>query len=948
MTSQNIAEPDQLRNWLLERLKLHEGRINHDPQSNAVKLLAYDISRKVEDRSFAFKDIEALIKILSDKGAIARAKRLGRRAGIDKTSAIEKNLANIATAHAASGFKAFKAWAETPGQGIVLTAHPTFSLSRNIRDVLGDIASQPDGNIDSLEADLTTYPYLQKAAPTLQEEHSDTQAAIARIQKAAAKACAVISGVAREHFPEQWSQITPCPVHVYSWVGYDIDGRTDIKWWDAIRLRLSEKHVQLGRYLKSIETILSEGTFDKDGSDAMRSLLELLKKAKDSSAHDLSLFKEDLTDTDNLVAAANNLTMSSSERFLHLGPDYPLIAAAIAGASSPETQTELVCLRSAMKNFGLGTSRIHFRLNARHVVNGVRGAFGIDEQRSDNRTLLMRASEVTKTTKPLPVNFASLALEKNTAHQQMMLTAQIHKYIDDETPIRFLIAECEDSLIPLGMLYLARLYGLDNHIDISPLFETAEALNNGGRIIDKMLKNPVYRSYVENRGVFAIQTGFSDAGRFMGQVPATLAIERLQSHFAAAMTANKIKDVTAIVFNTHGESIGRGGHPGTLQDRVNYVMSPWAVHQFESRGIPLCHETSFQGGDGFLWFQTEALATASVLSLICARHADNSAAKDDPFYTDNDFSWDIFRTMSADQEILYSDANYVSILGGFGQNLLIPTGSRAAQRGKGDLKVDTFNPRQLRAIPHNAILQQFAIPANVTYGLGRAATIDPDKFHELMKASGRARTVFGAAAHSLSRTDISALSAYGRLFDPGFWVSRALSGHEPDLASKCLTIARAVKAQTWRSKIMDLAIRLRMDLSDSANIFARNDPQNDPQDIDTLRVLHALRLAVIMKMLIASTELPARGDDRSTQLNVLQSLQGFQVDAILSDLETRYPNESETLDWVGKLQEKVKLQDGAVSQTSPHTRSMISSLTRGSQLVRQISIAITHHYDAFG
>jgi len=942
------SKPQHLRDWLQERLKLHEGRVNHDPQSNAVKLLAYDISMKVEDRRLEFKDIEALIKTLSDKGAIARARRLGVRAGASNKSVHTDKLRKIATEKASQGYAAFKTWAETPGQAIVLTAHPTFSLSREIRDTLGQIASTPNKRSKNLEKNLAALPYLQGSAPTLQEEHADTQDAIKRIQGATSKACALILSIARAHFPDQWIEITPCPVQVYSWVGYDIDGRTDIKWGDAIRLRLSEKNVQLGRYLEAALAIDAEGQFGKDGTLAMDNLLDLLRNAKESAAQDLSLFKKDLTNTDNLVAAANNLTMSSSQRFLHLGSDYPLIAAAINGIESNEIKEKLICLRSAMKSYGLGTSRIHFRLNARHIVNGVREAFGIDEHRSDDRTLLMRASEVTKTVKPRPVNFASLALEKNTAHQQMMLTAQIHKYIDKETPIRILIAECEDSLIPLGMLYLARLYGLENHIDISPLFETADALNNGGRIIDKMLKNPVYRSYVQGRGIFAIQTGFSDAGRFMGQIPATLAIERLQSHFAAAMKSNDVTDVTAIVFNTHGESIGRGGHPGNLEDRVNYAMSPWAIQQFENNNIPLCHETSFQGGDGFLWFQTDVLAEVSVTSLICARHADRTGASNDPFYTDGDYSWDIFRTMSADQEILYGDPNYVSLLGSFGQNLLIPTGSRAAQRASNKLKSDTFNPRQLRAIPHNAILQQFGVPANVTYGLGRAANIDSEKFTDLMANSDRAKTIFGAAAHSLGRTDISTLSAYGRLYDPGFWASRALSGHEPVLAKKCLTIARTLASQSWRSRIMDLAIRLRMDLVDSVGVFPRDETGTDIQDIDTLRILHALRLAVIMKMMIAATELPARGDDRSTQLNVLQSLQGFHIEAILSDLEKQYPTKSEPQDWVQDLQEKVDVKLDTQGTKSPLTQSMISPLTRGAQLVRQATVAITHHYDAFG
>ena len=32
-----------------------------------------------------------------------------------------------------------------------------------------------------------------------------------------------------------------------SWVGYDTDGRTDIGWWDTLRLRLEMKRLQLAR-----------------------------------------------------------------------------------------------------------------------------------------------------------------------------------------------------------------------------------------------------------------------------------------------------------------------------------------------------------------------------------------------------------------------------------------------------------------------------------------------------------------------------------------------------------------------------------------------------------------------------------------------------------------------------------------------------------------------------
>ena len=924
------ASPAALRKRLLSQLHGHAEGLKSDPQSNPVKRLAYDISREVEERSVAFRDIEALVKQFSDDAAVARARRLRERAGLDRVDALRAGVRDAATAHAAEGWEAFRAWAERPALGIVLTAHPTFSLSRDIRRVLGDIASAETTPADSVE-ELKTYPYLPKRAPTLLEEHEDTQAALARIADALDGANRIVLDVAREHFPDQWTALTPHLADAYSWVGYDIDGRTDISWGDALRIRLSEKRDMIARYLAEAEALTARGA-------KVSELAERLQDGLASAKRDLSLFEADITVPENLVAAANNLTRRSDRRILDAADLFPLIDAAIEGADA-DTATALLALRARMASFGLGTARIHFRVNARHINAAMRAAFGLKEG-GDNRTLIKRATELTRNAEERPVNFASLALERSTAHEKMILIAQIHKYIDAGVPIRLLIAETEDQLVPLGALYLARLYGVADHIDISPLFETNDALNNGGRIIGKMLENPAYRDYVERRGVFAIQTGFSDAGRFMGQLPATLAIERVQSQFARELARAEVDDVTALVFNTHGEGLGRGGHPGTVHERVDYAMSPYSVRQFEKRGLELIHETSFQGGDGFLWFQTPELAEGTVLSLIGARHADRSDAEADPFYTERDFSWDLYRTIQNSQEQLYADPDYVAILGGFGQNLLIPTGSRAVKRAKSANGADTFNPRQLRAIPHNAILQQMGSPANLFYGVGRAVGIDPEKFEALMETSARARSIFRMVDTTLDRTNLSILTSYGRLFDPGFWVSRALSGEEPFLAHKSMVISETLMSSPWRSQIMDLSNRLRLDLFDTLSAFEGEGGN------DTLSVLHALRLAVIMKMMIIAAELPVVGDSETSRLSVLQRLQTFQIDGILSDLAERYPEHSAPLDWTKQLTETVEQPD--VSGFPHIAETIVKPLTRARDLARQITVAVTHHYDAFG
>lgn len=908
-----------------------------DPQSNPVKRLAYDISRDVEERRIAFKNIEALVKNFSDEAAIERARRLRSRSGVDDLEAIKDAVKSIATSKANEGWDSFRAWAERPAIGVVLTAHPTFSLSRDIRAVLGEIASSDDVPQTAVE-DLKTHPYLPKRAPTLIEEHEDTQAALTRIQDAIDSLNTQILSVAEDHFQEHWTTLTPHIVDAYSWVGYDIDGRTDISWGDALRLRLSEKRDQISNYLSRAEALVADCA-------PLSDLCENLQDALTSANRDLTLFEEDITVPENLVAAANNLTRNSSRRITDIEELFPLIddtLKTLADSGSEDCLRRLLVLKARMKAFGLGTARIHFRLNARHVLAAMRAAFGLKEDSTDVRTLTKRATDMVNRVEPKTVNFASLALERSTAHEKFILMAQILKFIDGRTPIRLLIAETEDALIPLGALYLARLYGISDQIDISPLLETSDALNNGGRIIGKMLGNSAYRDYINTRKLFAIQTGFSDAGRFMGQLPATLAIERVQSQFASELERAKMTDVTGLVFNTHGEGLGRGGHPGNIQQRVDYAMSPYAIRQFERRSLSLCHETSFQGGDGFLWFQTPELAEATVLSLFNARFADRENAEDDPFYTERDFSWDLYRTIQNAQEQLYADPDYVSILGGFGQNLLIPTGSRAVKRAKGGSAADMFNPRQLRAIPHNAILQQMGLPANLLFGTGRAAGIDSEKFASLLENSARAKSIFEMVNTTLSRCNPSILTAYGRLFDPGFWISRALSGEEAYLSERSITVAETLMTSPWRSQIMDLANKLRLDLKDTLNHF-----DGRPGENDVLTILHALRLAVIMKMLIVASELPVVSDSETSRLSVLQKLQTFQIETILSDLDERYPEKSQSLDWAKALTESSeRLPD---SEGFPHiTETIIKPLARARDLVRQITVAITHHYDAFG
>ena len=68
------------------------------------------------------------------------------------------------------------------------------------------------------------------------------------------------------------------------------------------------------------------------------------------------------------------------------------------------------------------------------------------------------------------------------------------------------------------------------------------------------------------------------------------------------MVANGLSDVAALIFNTHGESMGRGAHPTGFEDRLSWPLSLWARRRFVRAGIRL--DANWQAWEGQVeWVQ---------------------------------------------------------------------------------------------------------------------------------------------------------------------------------------------------------------------------------------------------------------------------------------------------------------------------------------------------------
>ncbi|MCI5044315.1 MAG: phosphoenolpyruvate carboxylase, partial [Aquisalinus sp.] len=790
---------EELAGTLRQRLGELRQYITVDPLSNPVRQLAHEISIQIESGNLSSEKLSELIKLYSDNAFLDRSRALEAYLELNSEEVPEGRLSRaIDNSISVDDFTKFcDAWQETTDV-IVFTGHPTFILSEAQRKSLVKNASGDDIDLSKLEH----YP---DSPITLKNEHEAVLDAMEQASNAISLFHSKLIEKASLQFPDHWRSFSPAPMKLATWVGYDMDGRSDIGWQDVIRHRLIEKVRRLGIYERGLLDLKNSSSHESVHQAALD--LSALKQQCEAA---LAKFEEPFQDARGISIAANQLT-DNGGLYSDLSKVRSSLKSVVAEANI-DTAKKAATLLADMNAFNLGMGHLHFRLNAAQIRNAARQVLNLhSDEDLFGRSALEKVQRLIREVQPVDVNFASLAMERSDASRLIIAMAQILKHIDAEQPIRLLIAELENPVTVLTALYLTKLFGIDDKVDICPLFETPRALDRSRRILDVLFEQVEYRKYIEKRGSICIQAGFSDAGRFMGQIPAALAIERLQGHMADLMEKHDLGHHKAVVFNTHGESMGRGNHQCSFEDRALYALSPWARKQFSNRGITLVHENSFQGGDGYLLFGNTELAI-SVLSAILEanKEAIDKNLVPDPFYEDISTSLDFYRTVKSQQEKLYADKAYQTTVSAIGLAFLPATGSRQSKRQSLQDQED-MSLRRIRAIPHNAILQQMGLLANLTGGIGRAISAERDYFIWLEKNSDRYNRLMRLVARARSLSEIKNFIAYMKIFDGSFWATRPLSGKEPHLVQACALLARELSADDRYYCALQLAAQLRSD-----------------------------------------------------------------------------------------------------------------------------------------
>lgn len=915
-------------------LALTEGlreRHAQDPFGNPVLTVSLEISRRIDRGEIDETSMEALIRELRDQAFVSRARRLAAYLGGADPERTNAEISRIALrlvrpdpVDSPVPLAAFRSMVERPRFAAVFTAHPTFGVPRPVWDALAAAAAGIE--------EIPRFDSHRSTGITLEGEFAQALVAIEHGRDALDTLTCHILEAARETWPARWIEIVPGPVILSSWVGYDTDGRTDIQWYDTLRIRLRMKQLQLLRVAAQCRVV-------PDGLDAA-ACAEAAAGAVENAIAVVPISQE----PHQVAAFAHALIDSRATALTTTHPLETLLNDAISRAPEAD-RMRLAVARAGLRSHGLSLTHTHVRLNASQLHNVVRQRLGLadpPEDASRRRALLGAINTALDEVEPIPVDFGSLLAEGASAARLMMTVAQIVKHIDSQTPVRFLIAETESGYTLLAALWLARLFGIADHIEISPLFETAEALEQGVHVLEEALRSPHYRSYLRATGKLAIQFGYSDSGRYVGPLAATYLIERLRLKLVETLTKHGLSHLEVLLFDTHGESVGRGAHPVSLAARLDYLSPPMTRRALAQAGLSVREESAFQGGDGYLLFGTPALALATVARL--AEHAFAPLPSyEDPIYADPDFSADFFATCRTSMAELVEDAGYAGLLGAFGPALIDKTGSRPAARQTDGLAGPAMirHPRELRAIPNNAILHQFGWLANTLQGIGAAISRQPETFAELSVTSPRFRVALDLPRHALAHADIDVLRAVVDTLDPGMWLDRAAYSSIPGRRQALVSVARALERLDLWAQAQAMFRRIQMDA-----VALRAAWPDAPRMATRELLLHALRLALVHRIWLLAAAIP----DFSARFGVTRAdvevrILRLDIPTTISLLEQIFPPAPDPAADLDYGEPRGPAQSQAYAREHAE---IFRPMARYFAMIREISTAVMHEVGSHG
>ena len=271
-----------LHNTLFEKLENFRRQGKNISELNPILALADDVCEQLYQNKISHEDIDLLITKMGTRLWGNQISELRVKTGSEKD--VEEALSETDLASVDVGKTIYHA---------VFTAHPVFSLEAANSSKLSEMAGE------SLDKSFPDNAYNPRTEISLQDEHNEATSAIKNAREAIKLLHKKILKEKHSKNLPGWRDTVPQLFAVSTWVGYDLDGRSDISWLDSFRLRLSEKKTSLDLYIEKLSPFLK--SHSKVGQ-----IIDELSAERRATKADLVRFSK--IEDSGFVEAANRLS----------------------------------------------------------------------------------------------------------------------------------------------------------------------------------------------------------------------------------------------------------------------------------------------------------------------------------------------------------------------------------------------------------------------------------------------------------------------------------------------------------------------------------------------------------------------------------------------------------------------------------------------------------------
>lgn len=351
--------------------------------------------------------------------------------------------------------------------------------------------------------------------------------------------------------------LTYQPVHFTSWMGGDRDGNPNVTADVTREVLLLARWKAADLFLKDINELTGELSMNRC-SDAVRALVGEQREPYRAVLKELrQLLNNTLQYTDDLLKGREPRTTrvltDEAQLWDPLHACYESLQACgmgmVADGKLRDTLWRVRC-------FGVRLLRLDIRQESdRHteVFSELTRYLDLGDYRSWSES--ERVQFLT----------AELANKRPLFPRRWRVSDPVREVLDTfvmigEQPRRalgaYVISMARAPSDVLAVQLLLREFGCSFSMQIAPLFETLDDLNNAAGVLQDLLAIPAYREYIEGRQMVMI--GYSDSAKDAGVMAAGWAQYQAQEKLLeVAKTAN----IQLTLFHGRGGTIGRGGAP---------------------------------------------------------------------------------------------------------------------------------------------------------------------------------------------------------------------------------------------------------------------------------------------------------------------------------------------------------------------------------------------------